>query len=130
MITVILDGVGVRVHVHVLVDDELFTWIRLVSVDLNCAFAGLGKTCYAQDVASAFLIDVMSGLQIIERIEGCRVTWLIPDLPHGPIFTAKFPKNEGADAELASGAKFVQQSYAIEKPDDVARVGVFVDVFK
>ncbi len=55
VIAVVLDRVAVRIHVHVLVDDELFARVGLVGVDLYGALAGLRQAGDADDVAGALL---------------------------------------------------------------------------
>src|SRR6185503_1780753 len=92
--------------------------------------ARLGKTGDAQDIARTLLIDIVTRLQIVERIEGSGITWFVPDLPHGAIFTTQSPENEGSDAELASSAKLIQQGNAVKKPDNMACMGVLVDVLE
>ena len=41
VVAVVLDGVGVRIHVHVLVDDELFPRVGFIGVHGDGALAGL-----------------------------------------------------------------------------------------
>src|SRR3569833_1641858 len=72
----------------------------------------------------------MARFKIAKRIEGSCSAWFIPDLPHGAVFTAQSPKDEGADTKLTSSTKLIQHRHAIKKPDDVTRVRVFVDVLE
>src|SRR5271166_5041958 len=57
VIAVLLDGVGVGINFHVLIDDESCAQVGFVSVLLNDALAGLWLAGDADDVAVALVVD-------------------------------------------------------------------------
>ena len=67
MVAVVLDGVGARIDVHVLVDDELLARVGLVGIDGDGALAGLRQAGDAEDVAVALSVDVVAGLRPCSR---------------------------------------------------------------
>ena len=81
VVAVVLDLVSTRIDVHVLVDDELFARVFLVGIDGDGALAGLGKAGDAHDVSLAFDVNVMAGLDQIERLQRFRSAGLVPDVP-------------------------------------------------
>ena len=78
VVAVVLDGVGVRIDIHVLIDDELLARVGLVGVDLHGALAGLGQAGDAEDVAFAFGVDVVAGLDGAEILQRRRDCWACP----------------------------------------------------
>ena len=93
------------------------------------ALAGLRQAGNAENVAGALVRHrVRAGASRARRAkQDCLVcprhsTWSGLQNPDA--------RDERLQAESACGAHFIQQSYAIEEPDDVACVGVFVDVLE
>ena len=62
MVAVLLNGVSMRIRIHMLIDDELFAWVGLVGVDHDCALAGLRQAGDADNVAVALGVDIVSRL--------------------------------------------------------------------
>ena len=91
MIAVLLDGVGVRIDIHVLVVDELLARVGLVGVDVDGALAGLRKAGDAEDVAVALGVDVVAGLDGGQSLEGIGIAGLVPDVPERTVFLAEAP---------------------------------------
>ena len=130
MVAVLLDGIGARIHIHVLVDDELLARVRLVGVHFHGALAGLGQAGDAQNISVALGVDVVAGLHGAQRLQRGRIAGLVPDVPQRAVFLAQAPQGKGLQAELARGAHLVQERDAVEKPHHVALVIVFVDVLE
>jgi len=91
--------------------------------------------CWGRPVTrmmSAFALDVnvVSGLHGRELLQRIRTAGLVPHIPHGAVFLAEAPEREGLQAKGAGGAQFIEHGDAIEEPDDVALVRVFVHVLK
>ncbi len=51
--------------------------------------AGLRLAGDAEDVAVAFGVDVVAGLDLCEIAERVRLEWAVPDLPQGVVFGAE-----------------------------------------
>ena len=81
MVAILFNGVGARIHIHVLVDDELLARIGLVGVDFDCAFAWLGQTGNAQDIPVSLGVNVVAGLDGAERLERRRIAGMVPNVP-------------------------------------------------
>ena len=130
MVAVVLHGVGAGIHVHVLIVDQLLARIGFVLVDGDGALAGLGQAGDAHDVALTLDVDVVARGDVAESLERLRGGGFVPDAPQGVVFHAQTPQGEGGQAQLAGRAQLVQHGDAVEEPDHVAPVGVFVDVLE
>ncbi len=129
VVAVKADGVGQRVGVHDLLGDHLERDGNLIVViEGDATAAGLWFAGDAEDVADAFVVDGVAGLDGGEVLEGFGVGGGVPDLPDGVVFGAEAPEGEGIDAELAGGAHLVEDGDGVEEPDLVADVPVVVIV--
>src|SRR5664279_2180377 len=79
-VAILLHSVGVGVHVHVLIDDELLSRVRLVGIDLNGAPACFGKAGDANDFAFALGVDTVAWLHRSESAQRVRAAGLVPDI--------------------------------------------------
>ena len=102
MVAVLLDGVGARIHIHVLVDDELLARVGLVGIHFYGALAGLRQAGDAQNVAVALGVHVVAGLHGAQRLQRIRIAGLVPDVPERAVFLAQAPQGKGLQAELAA----------------------------
>src|ERR1039458_10142725 len=71
MVAVLLDGVGMRIDIHVLVVDEFLARVGLVGINVHGASAGLRKTRDADNVSIALEVHVVAGLNGAQRLQ-CR----------------------------------------------------------
>jgi len=130
VITVVLDRVGARIHVHVLIHDELLARIFFVGVNRNSPPAWLGQAGDAHDVAFTLNVKIVAGLHGVESLERFRRTRFVPYIPKRIVFKTQPPQREGGQPKLACAAQFVEHRDAIEEPDNVTLIGVFVDVLE
>ncbi len=98
MVAVLLDGVGVRIDVHVLIDDELLARVGLVGIHFDGALAGLRQAGDAQNVAFAL------GVHVMARLRRCPAPAASPDCWAGPrCSTANCPLRPGARGQRSAG---------------------------
>src|ERR1035437_1793202 len=80
-VSVLLNDVGTRIDIHVLIEDELAARVLFVAVHLDSTLAGLGQAGDADDVAIALVVHIMAGLYQAEGLERVGVTGLVPNAP-------------------------------------------------
>ena len=107
MVAVVLDGVGARIHIHVLTDNELLARVGFVRVNRYGALAGLGQAGDAHDVALAFVVHVVTGPHGGQLLQRVGVAGLVPDIPQRTVLRAQPPERKGLQAQSTRGAQFV-----------------------
>jgi hypothetical protein len=112
VVAVLLDGVGARINVHVLIDDELLARIELVGFDLDGALAGLGKAGDADDVAVALLVHIVAGLN---GARACSASGLVglSQMLHSELSSS--PRRQSAKV-CRPMARAARNSFSMETP--------------
>ena len=95
MVSILLDGVGARIHIHVLINNELLTWVGFVGVDNDRPPAMLRQSGHAENVSFTLGVHIVAGLHGAERLQRFRSAGLVPDAPQGAVFLAKPPERKG-----------------------------------
>ena len=109
MVAILRDGVGERIGVHRLGDDaEVGLGNGGVVVHGEGAVAVLGAAGDAQDVAIAFGVDVLSGRDLGEGLDGIGLERAVPDLPERVVFEAEALEGEGFNSERTGDAHLVE----------------------
>ena len=128
MVAVLLNRVGARVHIHVLIHNELFARVILVGVHGDRALARLWQSGHAQNVSFALGVHVVSRLHRAERLQRFRSARLVPDVPERAVFLTKSPKCKCLQTQSAGRPHLIQQRDSIQKPNYVALIAVLVYV--
>ncbi len=129
VVAVLRDGVGERVGVHRLVDDERFCEGMVLSSSIvTVRWPFCGRPVTRRMSPSPSVSTSYPGAMSARALTGSSLSGCVPDVPDGVVFGAETPESEGLEAEGAGGAHLVEHGDGVEKPDLMADVSVFVDV--
>ena len=112
MVAVLLDGIGVRIDIHVLVDDELLARVGLVGVDSTVRLPGWGRPVMRRMSPSPSVSTSWPGCTVPSACSDAGIAGMVPDIPQRTVFFAETPQSEGLQAELAGGAQLIEDGDA------------------
>ena len=110
VIAVLLDGVGGRIHVHVLVDDEFLARIGLFAIDFQRSACRSWATRAIRIISPSPSRSMSWPGSTVPR--ACREVGIagpVPDIPERGVFFAQPPQGKSLQAQFAGGAHLVEQ---------------------